>query len=234
MSAPAIPWHDSSAEQWARSYSKKAVGRPRLLLADDHDLILNALHHLLEREFTILRGVTDGEALVAAALELRPDVVLCDVTMPRLSGFQATYQVRRQLPQVRFIFLTMHDDPELAAEAFRAGASAYVLKSAPASELVRTVRTVLAGGSCPTTGKPPADPQTAKRRITDLCQTEKLSPREREVLQLVAAGRTMKEAAAALGITPRTVAFHKYRIMRQLSMRSSAELVQFAVKRRLI
>jgi DNA-binding NarL/FixJ family response regulator len=234
MSAPAIPQHLCSAEQWSGSYSRRPVGRPRLLLADDHDLILNALHHLLEREFTILRGVTDGQALVAAALELKPDVVLCDVTMPRLSGFQATCQVRKRLPQTRFIFLTMHDDPELAAEAFRAGASAYILKSAPTSELLSAVRTVLAGGSCPTKARAPAELPAVRRRMNDVCEAQKLSPREREVLQLVAAGQTMKEAAAALGITPRTVAFHKYRIMRQLSMRSSAELVQFAVKRRLV
>jgi DNA-binding NarL/FixJ family response regulator len=154
--------------------------------------------------------------------------------MPRLSGFQATCQVRKRLPQTRFIFLTMHDDPELAAEAFRAGASAYILKSAPTSELLSAVRTVLAGGSCPTKARAPAELPAVRRRMNDVCEAQKLSPREREVLQLVAAGQTMKEAAAALGITPRTVAFHKYRIMRQLSMRSSAELVQFAVKRRLV
>jgi DNA-binding NarL/FixJ family response regulator len=235
MSAPVIPWNNGySAEPWAGSYTKRAVGRPRLLLADDHDLILNALRHLLEREFTVLRGVSDGEALVDAALELRPDVVLCDVTMPRLSGFQAIHRVRQSLPQVRFIFLTMHEDPELAAEAFRVGASAYILKSAPAAELLRAIRTVLAGDSCPPKVPAHTEVPPANRRMTDVCEAENLSPREREVIRLVAAGRTMKEAAATLGITPRTVAFHKYRIMRQLSMRSSAELVQFAVKRRLI
>ncbi|HEV7364502.1 MAG TPA: response regulator transcription factor [Gemmatimonadales bacterium] len=234
MSAPALSWHNAPPERWPSSHSRPSVGRPRLLLADDHDLILAALHHLLEREFTVLRGVTDGEALVAAALELRPDVVLCDVTMPRLSGFQATQQVRQRLPQVRFIFLTMHDDPELAAEAFRAGASAYILKSAPPSELLHAIRTVVVGGSCPPKVQAQAERPAPTRRITDVCEPENLSPREREVVRLVAGGRTMKEAAAALGITPRTVAFHKYRIMRQLSMRSSAELVQFAVKRRLI
>src|SRR5215217_6324726 len=178
MSAPAIPQHAGSSEQWSGSYSRRPIGRPRLLLADDHDLILNALHHLLEREFTILRGLTDGQALVAAALELKPDVVLCDVTMPRLSGFQATCQVRRRLPQIRFIFLTMHDDPELAAEAFRAGASAYILKSAPTSELLRAVRTVLAGGSCPAKAQVPAEAPVARRRMNDVCEAQKLSPRE--------------------------------------------------------
>ena len=235
MSAPAVPWHAASTEPWSGSHSRRAVRRPRLLLADDHDLILNALRQLLEREFTVLRAVSDGEALVGAALELRPDVVLCDVSMPRLSGFQAIQRLRQELPQLRFIFLTMHEDPELAAEAFRAGASAYILKSSPADELLRAVRTVLAGGSCPhTVPRQQAEPQAANRRMTDVVEAENLSDRERQVIRLVAGGRTMKEAAAALGITPRTVAFHKYRIMRQLSMRSSAELVQFAVKRRLL
>lgn len=235
MGAPAVPWQTTSIERWASDgYHKRSARRPRLLLADDHDLLLDALRHLMEREFTILGGVTDGEALVKATLELRPDVVLCDVSMPRLSGLQAAQRIRRQLPQVHLIFLTMHDDPELAAEAFRIGASAYVLKSTPASELLRTIRTVLAGGSCPATVQHHAQASDMNRRITDVCETEDLSAREREVLQLIATGRTMKEAAATLGITARTVAFHKYRIMRQLCMRSSAELVQFAVKRRLV
>ena len=233
MSAPAVSWHSNPPDPWPSSHARPSVGRPRLLLADDHDLILAALHQLLEREFTVLRGVTDGEALVAAALELRPDVVLCDVTMPRLSGFQATQQVRQRLPQVRFIFLTMHEDPELAAEAFRVGASAYILKSSPASELLHAIRTVLAGGSCPQKVQAPAK-RPANRRITDVCQAENLSPREREVVRLVAGGRTMKEAAAALGITPRTVAFHKYRIMEQLKIKSSAELVHYAVKHHIV
>jgi DNA-binding NarL/FixJ family response regulator len=235
MSAPALPWQKTCTERWANGgYTKRSARRPRLLLADDHDLLLDALRHLLEREFTILGCVTDGEAMVKAALELRPDVVLCDITMPRLSGLQAAQQIRRQLPQIHLIVLTMHDDPELAAEAFRSGASAYVLKCSPASELLRIIRTVLAGGSCPSTVQSHGQSAELNRRITDVCEAEDLSAREREVLRLIATGRTMKEAAAALGITARTVAFHKYRMMRQLSMHSSAELVQFAVKRRLV
>jgi DNA-binding NarL/FixJ family response regulator len=233
MSAPTASLQNGSPEQWSNNYSRRSVRRPRLLLADDHDLLVDALRHLLEREFSVLRGVSDGEALVDAAVELRPDIVLCDVSMPRLSGLQAVQRIRQALPQVHCIVLTMHDDPALAAEAFRVGASAYILKSTPAAELLRAIRTVLAGDSYPsrvTPSKPPA----ANRRLTDICETESLSAREREVLRLVAGGKTMKETAAVLGITARTVAFHKYRIMRHLSMRSSAELVQFAVKRRLV
>ncbi len=233
MSAPAPSWQNGPPERWAGSYSRSPVKRPRLLLADDHSLLLDALRQMLEREFTVLRTVTDGAALVDAANELRPDLVLCDVSMPGLSGLQAVQRIRRHLSQVHCIVLTMHDDPELAAQAFRSGASAYILKSTPASELLQAIRTVLAGESYPHQVRRPATP-AAVRRIADVCETESLSSREREVLRLVAGGSTMKQAAAVLGITARTVAFHKYRIMRHLSLHSSAELVQFAVKRRLI
>jgi DNA-binding NarL/FixJ family response regulator len=205
----------------------------RLLLADDHDLLLEGVRRLLEPEFTVLRGVSDGEALVEAVLELRPDAVLCDIAMPRLSGLQAARRIQDQVPAIRFIFLTMHDDPELAAEAFRAGASGYVLKSSPVQDLLLAIRTVLSGGTylSPSLSRIAAAPN---RRVSDVSDVQPLSPRGREVLRLLAGGRTMKEAAAILGITPRTVAFHKYRIMQQLSLRSSAELVQFAVRRRIV
>jgi DNA-binding NarL/FixJ family response regulator len=234
MSAPTVCRQNGSPEQWSNNYSRPSVRRPRLLLADDHDLLVDALRHLLEREFSVLRGVNDGQALVDATVELRPDIVLCDVSMPRLSGLQAVQKIRQLLPQVHCIVLTMHDDPALAAEAFRVGASAYILKSTPAAELLRAIRTVLAGDSYPSRVTTAKQAPSANRRLTDVCEAESLSVREREVLRLVAGGKTMKETAAELGITPRTVAFHKYRIMRQLSMRSSAELVQFAVKRRLV
>jgi len=222
--------------QPAHGWRLRAVPKPaaRLLLADDHDLLLEAFRRLLEPEFTVLGGVTDGEALVEAALHLRPDAVLSDIAMPRLSGLQAARRIHDRLPAIRFIFLTMHDDPELAAEAFRAGASAYVLKSSPVQDLMLAIRTVLSGGTylTPSLARPSTDPPT--RRAGDVSDAQSLSPRGREVLRLLAGGRTMKETAATLGITPRTVAFHKYRIMQQLSLRSSAELVQFAVRRRIV
>jgi DNA-binding NarL/FixJ family response regulator len=205
-----------------------------LLLADDHDLLLEAFRRLLEPEFTVLAGVTDGESLVESALELRPDAILCDVAMPRLSGLQAARRIHESMPQIRFVFLTMHDDPELAAEAFRIGASAYVLKSSPAEELLLAIRAALSGQKYRTRTQQKAESDAPNRRLSDLSDTQPLSPRGREVLRLLAGGRTMKETAVTLGITPRTVAFHKYRIMQQLSLRSSAELVQFAVRRRIV
>ena len=214
-----------------------ALARPgpaRLLLADDHDLLLEAFRRLLEPEFTVLRGVTDGEALIAAALELRPDAILCDIAMPRLSGLEAARRIREHLPGTRFIFLTMHSDPELAAEAFRAGASAYVLKSSPAKELLLAIRTVVSGEQYQPAMLEDEPTVRQNRRADDVSEAQVLSPRGQEVLRLLAGGRTMKETAARLGITPRTVAFHKYRIMQQLSLRSSAELVQFAVRRRIV
>ena len=154
--------------------------------------------------------------------------------MPRLSGLEAARRIRERLPGIRFIFLTMHNDPELAAEAFRAGASAYVLKSSPAKELLLAIRTVLSGEQYLPAMVGNEPPGQQNRRAGDVSDAQVLSPRGQEVLRLLAGGRTMKETAARLGITPRTVAFHKYRIMQQLSLRSSAELVQFAVRRRIV
>jgi len=223
-----------SGPRWGGRALARPAGHARLLLADDHDLLLDAFRRLLEPEFTVLRGVTDGEALVAAALELRPDAILCDIAMPRLSGLEAARRIRELLPGIRFIFLTMHNDPELAAEAFRAGASAYVLKSSPAKELLLAIRTVVSGEQYVPAMLENEPTGRQNRRATDVSEAQVLSPRGREVLRLLAGGRTMKETAARLGITPRTVAFHKYRIMQQLSLRSSAELVQFAVRRRIV
>jgi len=223
-----------SGPRWGGRALPRPVGHARLLLADDHDLLLEAFRRLLEPEFTVLRGVTDGEALVAAALELRPDAILCDIAMPRLSGLEAARRIRELLPAIRFIFLTMHNDPELAAEAFRAGASAYVLKSSPAKELLLAIRTVVSGEQYVPAVLENQPTGRQNRRAGDVSEVQVLSPRGQEVLRLLAGGRTMKETAARLGITPRTVAFHKYRIMQQLSLRSSAELVQFAVRRRIV
>ena len=220
-----------AAADWKAISHAEPVARARLILADDHDMLLDAFRRLLEPEFAVVSGVTDGEALVSAALSLKPDVVVCDISMPRLSGLHAIRRLREELPKTRFVILTMHRDPELASEALRIGASAYVLKSSPSRELVLAIRTALSGREyvCPTLSLHYDALDNA-----DAYEPSKLSPRGREVLKLLAGGRTMKETAARLGITPRTVAFHKYRMMQQLSLRSSAELVQFAVRRRIV
>jgi len=212
----------------------RTARRPRILLADDHDLLLDAFRRLLEPEFNIVRGVSDGEALVEAALALRPDAVLCDISMPRVGGLEALRRVHALAPGICFIMLTMHADPALAAEALNSGAAAYVLKTSPARELLVAIHTALRGREyvCPSLNM--AQGASAISEPVDAGEIGDISPRGREVLRLLAGGRTMKETAARLGITPRTVAFHKYRIMQQLSLRSSAELVQFAVRSQIV
>jgi DNA-binding NarL/FixJ family response regulator len=206
---------------------------PRLLLADDHALLLEAFRRLLEPEFAVVGGITDGHQLVEAALELRPDAVILDISMPGLNGLKAGHQILQQLPHTRLVFLTMHDDPALAAEAFRIGGSGYVLKTAAPAELLQAIRAALGGGAYVSPSLAGTEAESHQRRVADVAPDDALSPREREVLRLLAQGHTMKEAAAALGIATRTVAFHKYRIMRTLSLRSSAELLYYAIKRRI-
>lgn len=210
-----------------------APPRARLVLGDDHLLLLDAFRKLLEPEFTVVRTVADGYALIAAAAELHPDAVVCDVSMPGLSGLEAGKRIRERHPTIRVLYLTMHSDPALAGEAMNAGGAAYVLKSSTASELVTALRSALAGGTYLDPALAAERPALLKR-AADAVEHIRLSPREQHVLQLLAEGRTMKEVAGALGITARTVAFHKYRLMRELSVHSSAELVQFAVRRRLV
>ena len=190
----------------------------RLLLADDHVILLEALRRLLEPDFTILAGVTSGRELVEAALLLKPDVVVSDISMPGMNGLKAGREILEQLPKTRLIILSMHDDPALREEAFRLGASGYVLKTAAPERLVAAVRASIEASARPLVREP----------------TNTLSLREREVLRLLAQGHTMKEAALLLGITPRTVAFHKYRIMRALSVQTGAGLMRYAVEQRLV
>jgi len=208
--------------------------RPRVLLADDHRLLREAFVKLLEPECDVVGGVADGRALLEAAATLRPDVVVLDVAMPQLNGLDAARQLKRSMPDVKVIFLTVSEDPDLAAEAFRVGGSGFVLKNSAASELLQAIRDVSQGRSYVT---PLAtrdmldallrDPESAKG-------PHELSSRQREVLQLLAEGRTMKEIADVLKITARTVAFHKYSMMQDLGIRTTAELIQFAIKKRIV
>jgi DNA-binding NarL/FixJ family response regulator len=226
------PADEAAASTKSRKSTRQAPP-PRVLLADDHALLLEAFRHLLEPEFAVVGGITDGNQLVQAALDSRPDVVIVDISMPGLNGLKAGQQIAQLLPDTRLVFLTMHDDPALAAEAFRIGASAYVLKTAAPAELLKAIRAALGGGAYVSPGLAGSESESHRRRVADVAPDDALSPRERDVLRLLAQGHTMKEAAAVLGIATRTVAFHKYRIMRTLSLRSSAELLYYAIKRRI-
>lgn len=208
--------------------------RPRVMLADDHRLLREAFARLLEPECEVVGAVADGRALLAAAPDLRPDVVVLDVAMPLLNGLDAARQLNWVMPQVKVIFLTMSEDPEVAAEAFRVGASGFLLKNSAASELVQAVQEVCRGRSYVTPLATQGLVETFLRRPEPSGKSAELSPRQREVLQLLAEGHTMKEIARVLKIMPRTVAFHKYSMMEQLGITSSAELVQFAVRQHIV
>jgi DNA-binding NarL/FixJ family response regulator len=208
--------------------------RPRVLLADDHRLLREAFAQLLQPRYEVVGSVADGRALLDAAPRLRPDIVVLDIAMPLLNGLDAARLLRQQMPEVKIIFLTVNEDPELAAAAFRAGALGFLLKNSAASELLQAVEEVFQGRSYITplatqglVGSFLHTPEPGKNLV-------ELSQRQREVLQLLTEGRTMKEIARTLKITSRTVAFHKYRLMQELGIRTSAELVQFAVKHHLV
>src|SRR6478672_2288512 len=208
---------------------------PRILIADDHILVAEACKKLLESEYEIEATVGDGRALVRAAVELKPHLIIVDVAMPLLNGLDAGQQVKEFLPSVKLVYLTMNHDADLAAEAFRRGASGYLLKTCAASELATAVREVLRGKSylSPMIAKDTVDFLLRQdKKLID--EADKLTERQREVLQLLAEGKCMKEVAAVLNLTTRTVAFHKYRIMEVLNVRTNAELVQYAIRNHLI
>ena len=204
--------------------------RARIVLADDHILLLDALKHLLQPEFEVVGTFSNGHALLVAAPELVPEVVVLDIGMPTMNGLNAGERLKQILPRVKLIYLTMNQDPDLAAEAFRLGASGYILKNSAASELVYAIREALLGRSFVT-------PLMTKDMVDSFLQNLKhrknrgrLTLRQKEVLQLLAEGLSMKEVAHVLGVTPRTVAFHKYSMMEQLQVKTSAELIQFAMR----
>jgi DNA-binding NarL/FixJ family response regulator len=210
------------------------MNRPKILLADDHVLLAQALEHLLQAEFDVVGTVADGRALLKAAGELSPDVVVVDIGMPLLNGLDAGEQLKALHPGIKVIFLTQNRELRFAAEAFRRHASGYLLKDSAASELTTAIREALRGNTY-------VSPSIAKGVLDEMAGPEpsqvtlrELSAREREVLQLLAEGKSMKEVAAVLDISPRTVEFHKYRIMELLRVKTNAELVQQAIKLGLI
>jgi DNA-binding NarL/FixJ family response regulator len=209
--------------------------RSRILIADDHTLVAELCQKLLATEFEVVGIVSNGRAMVRAATELTPSVVVVDVGMPVLNGLDAGEQVKKMLPAVKLVYLTVNSDPSIAAEAFRRGGSAYLLKTCAAAELVTAVREVLRGNSYMSrTLSKDAVNYLRRHEKEMLDEGNRLTERQREVLQLVAEGKGMKEIGATLNMTIRTVAFHKYRIMEVLGAKNTAELVRYAVRNHVI
>lgn len=202
--------------------------RPRVLLADDHTIVAEGLASLLKLDCELVGRVANGRDLLRAAEELAPDIIVSDISMPLLNGIEALRHLKKKDPRVKVIFLTVHDDVSYVVEALRAGAVGYVLKQSAAEELRSAIRVV-------EQGKTYVTPLVPKERIDELLSAAEsvgvaLTPREREVLQLLAEGRAVKEIASILEISPRTVEFHKYNLMEKLSLRTTAELTQYAIK----
>ena len=204
--------------------------RPRILLADDHRIVAEGLRGLLEPEFDLVGIVEDGRALLDAAEKLRPDVIVADISMPLLNGIDSVRQIKKTHEEIKVVFLTMHPDVTYAASAFEAGASGYVLKHSAPSELVAAIQSALRGKTYVTPLLAGELMQFYKERPDTRDKLTKLTPRQSEVLQLLAEGRTAKEIAAMIKISPRTVEFHKYRIMADLGITNGAELVQYAIR----
>ena len=201
--------------------------RPRILLADDHKIVAEGLRSLLEPEFELVGTVEDGRALIAAAKTLHPDVIVADISMPLLNGIEAVRQIKRSGNKAKVIFLTMHLDATYAARAFDAGALGFVPKHSASSELITAIHEALKGR---TYIAPLAKDlgQVYGERRTD--PARELTGRQREVLQLLAEGRSAKKIAAILEISPRTAEYHKYRMMEVLGIQTTAELIQYAIR----
>lgn len=208
--------------------------RARLLIADDHTLLAEACKTLLEPEFQVVGVVGNGRDLLRLAESLRPDLVVLDIAMPQLNGLDACEQLKRVLPSCKLVFMTMNMEPDVAAEAFRRGASGYVVKSATAGELVTAIRRALRSECYLSTLITKDTVDFLLRRGTSIAEEKGLTPRQREILQLLAEGMSMKEIAGVLNIKPGTVAFHKYNLMQSLGVKSNAGLLHYAIKHHLI
>jgi DNA-binding NarL/FixJ family response regulator len=206
--------------------------RPRFLIADDHAIFAEALRGYLERTYPVVGVVSDGRALIEMALRLKPEVIVADVAMPILNGLDAARRIKEQAPNIKFIFLTMRDDPNLAAAALELGPIGFVLKHATGTELLKAIDHVLHGKSY-LTAKLRAEDWVATKARARQFVTE-LTARQRDIVQLFAEGRPMKEIAGLLNLSEKTVEFHKHRIMDAFNLKSNAELILFALKHGLI
>ncbi len=214
-----------------QSVSTHGTG-PRFLIADDHAMFAEALWVYLEKIYTVVGVVMNGRAMVAEAVRLRPDVIVVDVGMPLLNGLDAARRIKVQAPNIKFIFLTMQDDPNLAAATLELGPIGFVLKHSTGQELLKAIDHVLHGKSYLTPKLRAEDWVATKARARQF--SKEMTPRQREIVQLHAEGRTIKEMAGVLDISEKTVEFHKHHIQQSFNLRSNAELVLFAVKQGLI
>lgn len=208
--------------------------RSRVLIADDHNLVGELCKQILEKEFNVVGLVTNGRDLVRAAERVKPDVIVVDIAMPVLNGLDAGAQVKERFHEVKLLYLTMNTDPELALQAFRRGASGYLLKTCAATELVTAIREVLRGKKYLSPSLREKVDYLRWEQKKTVAEADRLTERQREVLQLLAEGKVMKEIADILNMTPRTVAFHKYRIMEVLGAETNAELVRYALRSHII
>jgi DNA-binding NarL/FixJ family response regulator len=210
--------------------------KPRVLIADDHSILLAGLKKLVEGAYEVVGTVEDGRALIEAAERLKPDLILMDISMPLLNGLDAARQLKKLVPDSKLLFLTMHSSPTYATEAFKAGANGYLLKQSAASELPQAIAAVLRGQTYLT----PA----ITREVLDMAllpaepalkhSLSALTPRQREVLQLIGEGKATKEVATLLNVSVKTVEFHKGRLMEQLNLHSTPALIKFAIAEGLV
>ena len=209
--------------------------RATVLLADDHAIVVEGLRRVLETEYQVIGVVADGLALVEAAEKLSPDVIVADISMPLLNGIEAAREIRTVNQRIKIVFLSMHPDVVYVSEALQAGGSAYVLKSSAGVEILKAIGEALQGRTF-------VSPAIDRFRLEAQIRLDQglpgvvypLSPRRQQVLQMIAEGRSTKEIAESLRISPRTVEFHRYRVMKSLGLHTTAELVQYAIKHRII
>jgi DNA-binding NarL/FixJ family response regulator len=208
--------------------------RPRVLLADDHSLLIAGIRRILQEHVELVGIAKDGREFVKAARELRPDVALVDIGMPLLNGIDAARQISKEAPEIKIIFLTMHTEPDYVIEAIKTGVPGFLLKSSAEEELICAIRTVMAGGRYITPLIPGSLLESILPKLQEKPPAGELSFRQREVLQLIAEGRTAKEIADILHVSTKTAEYHRYQIMRKLDLHSTAELTKYAMQKGLI